>query len=549
MLPLCLSLALALLASAWPLLRVPGLVSPHPCRPDLLPRASAFIARSKLFAWIFQHVAHGFPTSWRHFTWESSPGLGLLHHLKPIGLLHCAQALFVVNISFGELFAWIFQHDAHGFRASWRHFTLDSSPRLGLLQHLSPIGSLHCVLALFVMNISFGEAVCATCKDSCDGCTGGAACPWLTGVASNAAAVLATATTGLICAKTLLPPGLLSAFPRSALDTILLLARMPAAGTPFSLTSTTTAADLRMAYRQGRISKSDVAEGISTLITNAPDDQITRLQLQIKTLELELSEPEPQGRTELGGAYMFILAKISQFVLKNQAPVWARTVQERAGTSLASALHFPVAEVADGAVPMMAHLFTTFLHAFGLEHIHTVAPFIQRVVHDSVWLQDFTWQYALELLVVYLKALDDRRTGISMANIWHSGSQDTFTKTAEKAAIQRWGPSFAFFRAHGGNPGTKSAAAAAAAAVATDSNNSKKAGSTPKWNGKWTAGAKPCLTFNNGRDVHPRTCLLADGTCRFDHVCDHFVEGGGKCGSKEHGRHSCSNSARVQRNN
>ena len=408
------------------------------------------------------------------------------------------------------------------------------------------------IMLLILLNLPSTAAVCSTCKGAVDGCAGGAACPWLTTVASNAAAVVITATAGFISAKALLPPGLLQAFPRSVLDTILLLARMPAARTPFNMTSTTTAAELRMAYRQGRISKSDVAEGISTLVSNAgsTSEELTKLQMQIKALELELSEAEPQARTELGGVYVYVLAKISQFVLKSNAPVWARAIQERTGTSMAASLHFPPAEIADGAVPMMAQLFVLFVHAFGLEHLHTVGPFIHRVVHESVWVNDFTWQYAFELLVIYLKALDERRNTISMGTIWESGSQDTFIKNAQKAAIQRWGTKFVFFRAHGGNPGTDAAgraAATAAAAVAAADATAKGGANKAKWNGKWTPGAKPCLTFNNGRDQHPRNCLLADGTCKFDHVCDHFVTGGGKCGSSAHGRTSCDNPSKLPR--
>ena len=157
------------------------------------------------------------------------------------------------------------------------------------------------IVLLVVLGLPSIQAVCPICKGAVDGCAGGASCPWLTTVTANAAAVLVTATTGFISAKALLPPGLLQAFPRSVLDTILLLARMPAAGTPFNMTSTTTAAELRMAYRQGRISKSDVAEGISNLVSNAgsTSEELTKLQMQIKALELELSEAEPQSRTEL----------------------------------------------------------------------------------------------------------------------------------------------------------------------------------------------------------------------------------------------------------
>jgi hypothetical protein len=297
-----------------------------------------------------------------------------------------------------------------------------------------------------------------------------------------------------------------------------------------------------MAYRQGRISKSDVAEGISTLVANVGSDaaDLTRLQMQIKTIELELSEPEPQARTEIGGVYVYIMAKISQFVLKSQAPVWVRTVQEKAGASMAAALHFPATEIADATVPMMVELFVLFVHAFGLEHLHTVGPFVHRVVHESVLMQDYTWLYAFELLIVYLKVLDERRSNVSMGSIWESGSQDTFAKNAEKAARQRWGANFVFFRTHGGNPGKQPAQPGLA--TSRDQGNSKL-----KWNGKFTKGAKPCLTFNNGRDNHPRTCLMPDGTCKFDHVCDHFLEGGQKCLATDHGRNACTNPNKSER--
>ena len=186
---------------------------------------------------------------------------------------------------------------------------------------------------------------------------------------------------------------------------------------------------------------------------------------------------------------------------------------------------------------MICHLFVMVVHAFGLEHLHAVGPFIHRVVNESVWLHDYTWSYAYELLLIYLKALDERRMGISMANIWDSGSQDTFAKNAAKSAVQRWGPDFAFFRTHGGIPGNKQSAASTSAAAA----NNAGATTNTKWNGRFTKDAKPCLTFNNGRSEHPRSCLLADGTCKFNHVCDHFLDDGKKCGSAAHGRHACDN--------
>ena len=45
-----------------------------------------------------------------------------------------------------------------------------------------------------------------------------------------------------------------------------------------------------------------------------------------------------------------------------------------------------------------------------------------------------------------------------------------------------------------------------------------------KWNNKFNRDkdAKPCSAFNNGV-THNAFQLKADGSCRFGHVCDHWV--------------------------
>ena len=86
-------------------------------------------------------------------------------------------------------------------------------------------------------------------------------------------------------------------------------------------------------------------------------------------------------------------------MLKAQAPQWARNVQERSGASLAATLYFPAPQIADGAVPTMCRLFVMVVHAFGLEHLHAVGPFIHRVVNESVWLHDYTVHVGLLLFV------------------------------------------------------------------------------------------------------------------------------------------------------
>ena len=73
-------------------------------------------------------------------------------------------------------------------------------------------------------------------------------------------------------------------------------------------------------------------------------------------------------------------------------------------------------------------------------------------------------------------------------------------------------------------------------------------GSTVKeWNGRCQpAGSKAnyCAAFNQGRSHDDPKLLTADGTCRFRHVCNHWVDNkgpGGRCDRSDHGRHSCNN--------
>ena len=85
-----------------------------------------------------------------------------------------------------------------------------------------------------------------------------------------------------------------------------------------------------------------------------------------------------------------------------------------------------------------------------------------------------------------------------------------------------------FFRPPGGNPGAREGG--------------------KKWNKKFTASAdRACAAFNGKRD-HKADELLADGTCKRNHVCDQWVDNkgpGGQCmgseGPVNHARDKCPN--------
>ena len=333
-------------------------------------------------------------------------------------------------------------------------------------------------------------AVCPTCRGFVSGCTfdGDGNCPWITTTAANVAAGLVTATAGAFTLKGLLPPHWLSAFPRAAQDTLLVLARMPAAGTPFDVTESTTVAELKIAWRQGRLSRPDVGNAIDSLIARCEVEELPRLQAQIKNLELELRDDAP-GTSE-GGGYHYILSRVTHFVLRLDASSALRGASDVAhlaisrGQDLASQVLFPLEALADVVIPQVVHYFCAFVHAFGFEHIYTVVVFVNQVVYDTVLKQGYTWAFGFELLLVYLKELDLRqKAGLTMSNVWESGAQDTFLTRAKHEAVKRYGSSFVFFRTHGGNPGKRTPAGQPGT-----SREHEKTGKV-KWNGKDTPGA------------------------------------------------------------
>ena len=69
-----------------------------------------------------------------------------------------------------------------------------------------------------------------------------------------------------------------------------------------------------------------------------------------------------------------------------------------------------------------------------------------------------------------------------------------------------------------------------------------------EWNNKCSPNATGiCKTYNFKDAVHPKKHLYRDGTCKFRHVCNHWVTGKGKdgvCGG-DHPYYSCTNPDRT----
>jgi len=362
-------------------------------------------------------------------------------------------------------------------------------------------------------------------------------------VAANAAVVVATATAGAISIAKLLPPDLLRAFPRQHLEKIRRLAQLPPPGSVFDFDpGTTTITMIRAALTQGLIGASEARGYMSELVNAAPDEKVTRLLAGCKLLAAELDSEAMSPLDDLGGLHTYILATISNFVLNTRAPVRSnQTLLARSKAASSSEKWFPSPEVADVAVPMIAQLLVLFIHAVGVAHVHTAAPFVDKFVYEVVWTRGYSFIEAFELLAVYLSVLDERLPGVTMSTIWAGGSQDTLWRRAQDSVARRWPSSL-----HGTfRPGR--------VAPRDDVNHEKTGRMAAKevaasskvaaWNGKWSQGARPCGAFNSG-SLHTPGQLLSCGTCRYAHMCDRYVADGSKCASPDHTRTTCDNPLR-----
>ena len=391
-------------------------------------------------------------------------------------------------------------------------------------------------------------AVCETCHDFCEGCAGGDACPWKTTVAANVAAITAGAMTlgAALNLKNLMPDNLLMAFPRQALDALLATAKMPLRGVPVTMDKDTiTFNELKQYWAAGRVSRSEVATGSSMIVDRVMEGspeahEIKRLEFDLKSLELALKD-EPRT-DDMGGYRYYILARISHHVMRTSG-AWVKGVADRvsaaasSASSLVSALQFPDASCADVVVPVMLHYYQVFTHALGFDNILGVSHFLSRVAYDAVLKLGYNWLFAMELLVVYIKALDASSV-LTITSIWDAGSQDTYLTAAKADFRQRWGEKAMFFRTRGGTP----------LATQRDEDGLDVPGafaSKRPYNGKGSRSptAKLCVYYNTGVD-HPPSALHPDGTCKRAHLCDCFVTDkgpGGQCRSKKHTRLECDN--------
>ena len=387
--------------------------------------------------------------------------------------------------------------------------------------------------------LPLSECVCTTCFGLGVGCSGVTAnCPWKTGSATNAAVVLAG--TGSLVVASLFPPKILRLFPRSVLDTIIELVSRPKAGQSFDMVGKTNA-QIRAAVLAGHLDKAEAILHLASMIEDLDLTQdtaeVTMKQLQVGIDSLKLLQPRVSTSSSMDSALLFVLSTLSKHFcetpkmsfcieISEDGPEKSETDVKGLTGSLKSTLTRPRSSE---QMYSLLNSFALVACNTGLTNSLAILPFLEDCIYDPVRAGVLPWFVAFELMILYLKLVEEHPSIYGLANVISaSGGLDAKRKEARISATSNYPR--AFFRTPGGNPGTSG--------IEEDSplNNTNKVVVT-----SFDQNATRCCTaWNKGIEHLQRN--VVNGKCKYYHGCEQFVSDkgpGGQCRSTAHKRKDC----------
>ena len=402
-----------------------------------------------------------------------------------------------------------------GHSLLWPRPALLSGGLLRLLRML-------CVIAL-------ASAVCPYCFGNIDSCTfnqPGGTCPACEVPAQNAGVV--GGLTALVSAGTALTltnvvrPRFLRMFTKAHLTALLQLVRRPVPGTIFEVKQDTKLSVVLQAVSVGQITIEHAMIAYAGFIDGCdPDSEKEKLQAFRETYKLLSSTKDMAGFAAGStasadvGVWTWLYGKVSVFVAEKgmQTTVTLDTGSVLSEGNKATVLSTTIKRFKNPWDFMEAlNLFMMFAVSLGLCTCTVMAEFYEFVVFDTIRMRGHPWQMAAEVLVVMLRRIEDSAGALTLVSATDEVHMNTVLDEARANTAHHHGEAV-FFRTSGGNP-----------------HNPKQAGVGVKFNGKFTATSQiACVHFNSGGE-HPASALLPDGTCKFNHVCDHWVSNKGKAG-------------------
>ena len=400
----------------------------------------------------------------------------------------------------------------------------------GLRGQLGPI-----LIVIWITMIQGASAVtCHSCKDSIAGCKGGASCPLLIRCAANVVA-LAAGTLGILSVKNLIPTRFTGVFTRAVLDRLTYLASNSHTTLAFDPTGKDPT-EIYNAVVNGRLAKTEANTALMQMmqaatITDSVRGAISATMNAVHTISVKSVE---DGSKNLGLHLFVVAASLKQVA----------STEHHGSTSLgtepsSSASNTPniklVAPTSEASFHEMLLVFVMICHAVGVSDALVTTAFISKVVHERMRRRNYTWMMAYEIFVVLLCAIDETEDdSISMVNITSDGGFDGHADDAEAAGRIDYGSSFRKLRVEPRDVNTPRLDADGNTISASTGNKAFNGIDTPSAN-------KACISFNRGAN-HPQKSLRKDGSCRFKHVCFHWVTGKGKdgiCGSASHAWGAC----------
>ena len=398
-------------------------------------------------------------------------------------------------------------------------------------------------LVLLASTISPVGATCPTCFGYTVGCTFDAnkRCPAIEEPSSNRNIIAGTGAGPISLAKCILPR-FLRMFTRAEISTVQTIASRPPPGTAVVVTATTKLKDICIYLDQGLVSM----EQINIMFAGFVDDEADadKRKALMDNLKLLSSMKDSRGASgahmdagEPYGVLTWLLAMVCSFVaagtLVSKTTLGPADASASAGSSTARHLAKLVRPKAMVDFFEVLNLYIMFYSSLGLGSTIMITQFIQFAVFDTIRIRKREWPVAFELMVVLMRKVENSPSELNIGNIISEVYLNSAMEEATEAAKHYYA---VFFRGRAGDaqPGL---------------GNDKGAEKEAKWNNKFNhdKDAKPCAAFNNGA-AHNAFQLKADGSCRFGHVCDHWVSDkgpGGKClgsaGTKGHTRDACDN--------
>ena len=391
---------------------------------------------------------------------------------------------------------------------------------------------------------------CPHCHGNAPSCTFAMdkKCPLITIVAANAMVIAGTATAVGLSLTHLIRPRFLRAFMSASLDVIQSHVRRPAPGTAFVINIDTKMKDILQAISSGQYTMElaflRLGELSDDLDPSKDTDKpkIARLERNIKLLgeakDVSAFKTSTTHESDGGGVFSFIWAKLSVFVSNKEMDSRVTIYGQKSGEDSSSTTKhaFTAKAVLLSSMEECAetmNLFILFVVSLGISSTQIVCDFYEHVFFDTIRMRGRPWQFAVQLMLVMFRRIEDSGGTLNLGNIFNETSLNLVMEEAERITKALY-PKLVFFRIGGGTP-------------RDDSSSLTPLVTGKPWNNKYSSKSKVCCpVFNGAASEHLAKHLHPDGTCKYNHACDHWVSSKGKngrClgekGTPNHGRANC----------